>query len=81
LTTLVKEEKRKQLLDMWPVTLQSINQGSREVDWVQVYYHMYVTEAMLLVDWCVAHHLIKYSNVVRDRSIENIRAIDDYALE
>jgi len=36
---------------------------------------------MLLVDWCVAHHLIKFSNVVRDRSASSVGATSHFAVD
>jgi len=42
---------------------------------------MYPTEAMLLVNLCVAHLSIKSSNVTRDGSIENVVATSDSTME
>lgn len=65
---LVKKEKKEQLLNMWSVSSKSIPKGPKEgvsksqADQLPVY----ATEALLLVDWHVANHLIKFSKVSRD---------------
>jgi len=42
---------------------------------------VYAIEAMLLVDWQVAHHLIKSSNVAGDESTDNLGAICDSTVD
>lgn len=68
---------------MWSVASESINQGPKEGDWERQADELSVcvTKAMLLVNWHVALHLIKSSNVVEDGSFGNVGATSDSAVE
>lgn len=56
-----------------------MTQGLREGDWERQEDELLVCaiEAVLIVDWHVAHHLLVSSYVVANRSSDSVEAIGD----